>query len=87
MLIELVIKRMVNVLHSDSQRAIHLAKNLTFYSRTKHIALHYHFINSLLENGVSTLVKIQDSKNLANMLTKEGIIEKLVLCVALVSQK
>ena len=78
---------MVNVLHRDSQSAIHLAKNLAFHSRTKHIALHYHFINSLLENGVLTLVKIQGNKNLANMLTKARIIEKLVLCIALVGQR
>jgi len=31
-------------LYSDSQNAIHLAKNSTFHSRTKHIQLKYHFI-------------------------------------------
>ena len=31
-------------LYSDSQSAIHLAKNSTFHSRTKHIQLKYHFI-------------------------------------------
>lgn len=78
---------MVNTLHSNNQSALHLAKKLAFHSRTKHIVIHYHFIKSLLENGVLTIVKIQSSKNLANMLTKAGIIEKLVLCVALVSQR
>ena len=38
-------------LYSDSQSAIHLAKNSTFHSKTKHIQLRYHFIRSVLENG------------------------------------
>jgi hypothetical protein len=31
-------------LYCDSQSAIHLAKNSTFHSNTKHIELRYHFI-------------------------------------------
>ena len=38
-------------LHSDIKRAIHLAKNSTFLSRTKHIQLRYHFICSVLDDG------------------------------------
>jgi len=52
-----------SVLYSDSQSAIHLAKNSTFHSRTKHIGLRFHsrtkhiglrynFIRSLLEDEV-----------------------------------
>ena len=33
-----------NYLFTDSQSAIHLAKNLALYSKTKHIQLRYHFI-------------------------------------------
>ncbi|KAL5770318.1 hypothetical protein ACOSP7_014472 [Xanthoceras sorbifolium] len=73
---------MKNVLHSDNQNAIHLAKNLVFHSMTKHIGLHYHFIMSLLDDEVLTLVKIQGSKNPADMLTKLVTIEKLELCAA-----
>ncbi|BAT73418.1 hypothetical protein VIGAN_01089700 [Vigna angularis var. angularis] len=68
------------VLHSDSQSAIHLAKNSTFHSRTKHIDLRYHFIRSLLEDEVLTLRKILGSKNPADMLTKVVTTEKLRLC-------
>ena len=64
-----------NVLHSDSQSAIHLAKNSAFHSRTKHIGLRYHFIRSLLEDGVLTLKKIQGSKNPTDMLTKTVTID------------
>jgi hypothetical protein len=70
------------VLHSDSQSVIHLAKNSTFHSRTKHIDLRYHFIRSLIQDGVLKLVKIVGSKNPADMLTKLVTTEKLELCVA-----
>ena len=57
--------------------------NSIFHLMTKYIVLCYHFIKSLLEDGVSTFVKIQGSKNPTNMLTKIVIIEKLELCIAL----
>ncbi|WVZ14797.1 hypothetical protein V8G54_012363 [Vigna mungo] len=60
----------MSVLHSDSQSAIHLAKNSAFHSRTKHIDVRYHFIRTLLEDGALTLRKILRSKNPADMLTK-----------------
>ncbi|KAK2378762.1 putative mitochondrial protein [Trifolium repens] len=69
-----------NSLYSDSQSAIHLAKNSAFHSRTKHIDLRYHFIRSLLEDEVLTLKKIEGRKNPADMLTKVVTIDKLKLC-------
>jgi hypothetical protein len=80
LLTELGFEQEMNVLHSDSQSAIHLAKNLAFYSRTKHIDLRYHFIRLLIEDGVLKLVKIVRSKNPADMLTKPITTEKLELC-------
>jgi hypothetical protein len=80
LLAEMGFKQEKNVLHSDSQSAIHLAKNSAFHSRTKHIGLRYHFVRSLLEDGVLTLEKIQGSKNPADMLTKTVTTEKLKLC-------
>ena len=73
LLVEMGFKLEMNVLHSDSQSAIHLANNSTFHLITKHIGLCYHFIRSLLKDGVLKLVKIQGSRNLANMLTKAGM--------------
>ena len=52
LLTELRFKQEKNVLYSDSQSTIHLAKNSTFHFRTKHIGLLYHFIRSLLEDEV-----------------------------------
>ncbi|WVZ02641.1 hypothetical protein V8G54_023447 [Vigna mungo] len=70
LLTELRFIQEMSVLYSDSQSAIHLAKNSAFHSRTKHIDVRYHFIRSLLEDGVLTLRKILGSKNPADMLTK-----------------
>ena len=41
---ELGKKQEDNVLYCDIQSVIHLAKNPSFHSRTKHIQLRYHFI-------------------------------------------
>lgn len=62
-----------NVLYSDSQSAIHLAKNAAFHSRTKHIQLRYHFILSVMNDGALTLEKIHTSQNVADILTREKL--------------
>ncbi len=80
LLTELGFEQEMNVLHSDSQSAIHLAKNSAFHFRTKHIDLRYHFIRSLIKDGVLKLVKIARSKNPADMLTKAVTTKKLELC-------
>ena len=54
----------------DSQSAIHLAKNSTFHSRTKHIKVRYHFIRSVLEDGTLSLGKIHTSQNVSDMFRK-----------------
>ncbi|GFY98579.1 hypothetical protein Acr_12g0011200 [Actinidia rufa] len=48
--------------HSDSQSAIHLAKNSAFHARTKYIDIRYHFIRSLLDEGLISLDKIHTSQ-------------------------
>ena len=84
---ELGKKQEDNVLYCDSQSAIHLAKNPSFHSRTKHIQLQYHFIRSLLEDGILKLEKISGAQNPADMLTKTVTIDKLKLCSASVGLK
>eukprot|EP00253_Pinus_taeda_P031115 PITA_31115 len=59
---ELDKKHDMGMLYSDSQSAIHLAKNSAFHSRTKHIQLKYHFIRLVLEDGELKLEKIHTSK-------------------------
>ena len=72
------------VLHYDSQSAIHLAKNPVNYTRTKHIQVRYHFIRLALEDKVLVLERILGSLNLADILMKTILIEKLKLCATLV---
>lgn len=71
-----------NALYSDSQSAIHLAKNPVFHARTKHIQLRYHFIRELISDGTLSLKKILGSRNPADMLTKVVTKEKLEFCIA-----
>ncbi|KAE8693713.1 putative beta-D-xylosidase [Hibiscus syriacus] len=68
---ELGKKQENNGLYYDSQSVIHLAKNSSFHSRTKHIQLRYHFIRSLLEDEILKLEKISGAQNSADMLTKK----------------
>ena len=79
---ELGKKQADSALYSDSQSAIHLAKNPVFHARTKHIQLRYHFTRELISNGTLSLKKILGSKNPADMLTKVVTSEKLKLCIA-----
>ena len=81
---ELSKKQEMGILHSDSQSAIFLAKNLAFHSKSKHIQTKYHFIRYLVEDKLVILEKICGSKNPADMLTKGVTIEKLKLCAALI---
>ena len=67
-------------LYSDSQSAIHLAKNSSFHSRTKHIQLKYHFIRFVLDEELLKLEKIHTSQNPTDMLTKGVTREKLSSC-------
>ncbi|KAK3023701.1 hypothetical protein RJ639_044002 [Escallonia herrerae] len=72
-------------LWTDRQLVIHLAKNSVFHSRTKHIQLRYHFIQSLLKDEQLNLEKIEGNKNLADMLMKVVDRQKLSLCSTLIS--
>ena len=77
---ELGKKHDMGTLYNDSQSAIHLSKNSSFHSRTKHIHLKYHFIRSVLEDGELKLEKIYTSQNPTDMLTKVVTREKLRMC-------
>ena len=70
--------------NSDKYSSIHLSKNSTFHSKTKHIQLRYHFIRSILENGKFKLEKIHTRQSLSNMLTKVVTKEKQSSCLVLV---
>ncbi|PKI48888.1 hypothetical protein CRG98_030736 [Punica granatum] len=68
------------VLHCDSQSAIHLWKNSTFHSRSKHIDIKFHWIRDVLESKLVKLDKVHTDENGADMMTKTLVREKLHVC-------
>lgn len=67
---ELGLKQERYVLYCDSQSAIHLSKNPSFHSRSKHIDVRYHWIRDVLDNKFLELEKIHTDQNGADMMTK-----------------
>ena len=65
------------LLYCDSQSAIHLNKNKTFHSKSKHIDVKYHWIRDELEMKLFCLKKIHTDENGSDMMTKPIPIEKL----------
>jgi len=54
----------------DSQSAIHLGKNPTFHSRSKHIDVRYHWTRDALDAKLLELEKVHTDDNGADMMTK-----------------
>ena len=67
-------------LHCESQSDIHLAKNATYNSRTKHIQRRYHWLRERVEDKDFALTKIHTEENGSDMLTKVLSVEKLDVC-------
>ena len=74
---ELGMKQDKYVVHYDGQSAIHLSKNSTFHSKSKHIDVHMHWIRDVLEQKELYLEKIHTNMNGADMMTKTLPREKL----------
>jgi hypothetical protein len=57
-------------LYTDNNGALLLASNPVFHERTKHIAVRYHYIRQLINNGLLDLVHIASKDQKADGLTK-----------------
>ncbi|CAL2259645.1 unnamed protein product [Prunus armeniaca] len=68
------------ILHCDSHSAIHLSKNSSFHSRSKHIDVRYHWIRDVLESKQLQLEKIHTDDNSSNMMTKSLPKDKYEFC-------
>ena len=66
----------------DSQSAIHLAKNLAYHSKTKHIPVKYHFVRHVVDEGGVFLEKVHTKENSTDMFMKPITLEKLWWCLA-----
>ena len=60
----------------DNQSALHLMKNPTFHSQTKHIDIRYHFVRDVVDDGLVSLLKIHTDANPTDVLTKSMAREK-----------
>ena len=65
------------LLYYDSQSVIHLSKNPTFHSKSKHINVRYHWIRDALEMKLFCLEKIHTDENGSDMMTKPIPTKKL----------
>jgi len=77
-------QKKINV-YSDSQSAIHLAKNPVYHVRTKHIDVRHHFVREIISEGRILLQKIGTAENPADMLTKVVTAIKFNHCLDLIN--
>ena len=68
----------------DSRSVIHLGKNSTFHSRSKHIDVRYHWIRDALDAKLLELAKIHTNDNDADMMTKALLRGKFKACCEIV---
>eukprot|EP00253_Pinus_taeda_P035776 PITA_35776 len=67
-------------IHYDRKSAIFLERNPTYYSKTKHNEVQYHFVRDMIEDKKVLLVKVDTRKNTTDALTKSMSSEKFSWC-------
>jgi hypothetical protein len=58
------------ILRIDNQSTITIAQNPEFYDCTKHINIHYHFLQQVIDDGMVVLTYTPTGEQVANALTK-----------------
>ena len=74
---ELGVKHDSYIVYYDSQSTIHLVKNSTYHSKSKHIDVRYHWILDVLEKKQLQLEKIHTTENMLDIMIKPLPKEKL----------
>jgi hypothetical protein len=68
------------VLFSNNRSAIHLSKNASFCSRSKHIEIRYHWIRNVLNSKQMHIEKVHRDDNGADILIKVVTRAELDVC-------
>jgi len=63
------VTRPINV-YEDNSGAVAIAKSRNFTKNSKHIKVHYHFVDEWVEEGMIDIIKIESENNIADILTK-----------------
>ena len=58
------------VMFCDNTTAIKISKNLMMHSKTKHIAIKYHFVKELVQDKEIRLEYIHSKEQIADIFTK-----------------
>ena len=58
------------LIKGDNDSSISMAKNQQFHSRSKHIAIRWHWVRELIEQGLITIESCRDPQQTADILTK-----------------
>jgi hypothetical protein len=64
-------------IYCDNLSSIQLAKNLVFHARTKHIEVHYHFVQERVLSGDIELTYVPTNRQIADIFTKPLGLDKL----------
>lgn len=68
------------MVNCDNQSALDLSKNATYYRRTKHIDMRYHWLRDIVNTKEIELKKIYTDNNVTDILTKVVTRDKHQLC-------
>jgi hypothetical protein len=58
------------IIKGDNDGSIAMAKNQQFHSRSKHIAIRWHWVRDLVEEGLVKIETCRDPQQTADVLTK-----------------
>src|SRR5260221_4082439 len=63
-------QEMPTKIRGDNKSLLAIARNPQFHKRTKHIAMHWHWIRQLIRAGIITVTSCHDVEQTADVLTK-----------------